>query len=54
VLEENQDCLKEELAKKASEHFTYGTNMRGSGAYRKNLAEIYIKRLLEALDQEER
>jgi len=54
VLEENQDCLKEELAKRASERFTYGTNMRGSGAYRKNLAEIYIKRLLEALDQEER
>lgn len=54
VLLENQDCLREELAKRASESFTYGTNMRGSGAYRKNLAEIYIKRLLEALDQEER
>ena len=54
VLDETQDCLREELAKRASEGFTYGTNMRGSGAYRKHLAEIYIKRLLEALDQEER
>ncbi len=54
MLDDSQDCLKEELVKIASEGFTYGTNMRGSGAYRKHLAEIYIKRLLEALDQEER
>jgi len=54
VLDETQDCLREELARRASDGFTYGTNMRGSGAYRKHLAEIYIKRLLEALDQEER
>ena len=53
VLEDTQDCPEEELAKKASEGFCYGTNMRGSKEYRKHLAEIYIRRLLEGLDQEE-
>ncbi|MEY8355363.1 FAD binding domain-containing protein [Lachnospiraceae bacterium 54-53] len=41
------------LAGAASECFRYGTNMRGSGDYRKHLAEIYIRRLLEALEREE-
>ena len=44
----------EGIAKKAAEHFRYGTNLRGSGDYRRHLAEIYIKRLLEALEKEER
>ena len=54
VLDETQDCQWEELAKRASDGFCYGSNMRGSGAYRKHLAEIYIRRLMEGLDQEER
>ena len=54
VFDETTDCLKEELAKRASESFCYGSNMRGSRAYRKHLAEIYIRRLLEGLDEEER
>lgn len=54
VLDVTEHCFNEELAKTASERFRYGTNMRGSGDYRKHLAEIYIRRLLEALDEEER
>lgn len=54
VLEETKDCKREELARKASEGFRYGTNMRGSADYRKHLAEIYIRRLMETLDKEER
>lgn len=42
-----------ELAVLAADRFCYGTNMRGSGEYRKHLAEVYIKRLLMALDREE-
>ena len=53
VLDESQACPMEELAKRASEGFSYGTNMRGSGEYRKHLAEIYIRRLFQGLDQEE-
>lgn len=44
----------EETAKRAADHFRYGTNFRGSGDYRRHLAEIYIKRLLKALEKEER
>lgn len=47
-------CGREETAKKAADTFTYGTNMRGSREYRRHLAEIYIRRLLEVLEQEER
>lgn len=42
-----------ELAKKAAASFTYGTNMRGSSQYREHLAEVYIRRLMEALEKEE-
>lgn len=42
-----------ELAKLATDRFRYGTNFRGSGEYRKHLAEVYVERLFMALDQEE-
>lgn len=42
-----------DLAKKAAASFTYGSNMRGSGQYREHLAEVYIRRLMEALEKEE-
>ena len=54
VFDGNQISSGEELAIRVSEGFSYGTNMRGSGEYRKHLAEIYITRLIKALDQEER
>ncbi len=54
VLEETENYVREELARRASVSFRYGTNMRGSADYRKHLAEIYIRRLMEALDREER
>lgn len=53
VLEETKDYESEIIAKKASAAFHYGTNMRGSGDYRKHLAEVYIRRLLEELHKEE-
>ncbi|WP_077612209.1 FAD binding domain-containing protein [Clostridium sp. Marseille-P2415] len=54
VLEDRKDRLNEAFAQSASEHFRYGTNMRGSADYRKHLAEIYIRRLLKILDKEGR
>lgn len=40
------------LAKAAVEQMTFHDNMRGSGVYRKHLAEVYIRRLMEQLDGE--
>lgn len=36
-------------AKKAADGFRYGDNVRGSGEYRRHLAEVYIRRSMEAL-----
>lgn len=36
---------------RAAEHFTYGTNMRGSSEYRKHLAEVLIKRAVSVLKE---
>ena len=38
---------KENMAKEAAEQFSYRDNMRASAAYRKALAEIYIKRAMK-------
>lgn len=41
-------------ARAAADSFTYGDNMRAGGEYRKHLAQVYIRRLMEQLEQEER
>lgn len=41
-----------ELAGKMTEQVTFGSNMRGSGEYRKALAEVLIRRQIEALMEE--
>ncbi len=41
------------LALEAAERFSYGDNMRGSGEYRKHLAGVCIRRLMEQLNGEE-
>ena len=33
----------------AADAFTYGDNVRASGAYRKTLATVYIRRLMEQI-----
>ena len=35
-------------------HFTYGDNTRGSGGYRKTLATVYTRRLMEQIKAKER
>jgi len=40
-----------EQARKAAEAYTYGDNMRAGGEYRRHLAQVYIRRLLERLEQ---
>ena len=42
------------LAKAAVEQLDFYDNMRGSGEYRKHLAEVYVRRLMEQLDGEEK
>lgn len=42
------------LAKAAVEQMDFYDNMRGSGEYRKHLAEVYVRRLMEQLDGEEK
>lgn len=53
VISSKEAAGYEELAGIAADRFQYGTNMRGSGEYRKHLAEVYIRRLFMALDREE-
>ena len=38
---------EEELAEKIADQYRYGTNLRGSAEYRKALAQIYIRRLVD-------
>lgn len=54
ALKKTEDSDLEELAKRASDSFRYGTNMRGSADYRKHLAEVYTRRLLAGLHKEEK
>ena len=42
-----------EQAKKIAAQFPFHDNMRGSGEYRKQLAEIYVRRLMEQIEKEE-
>lgn len=37
------------MAKEAAEAFNYGSNVRGSGEYRRQLAAVYVRRLMESL-----
>ena len=46
-------CELSEQAKEAVSLFSFGSNLRGSADYRKSLAEIYVRRLMEALNGEE-
>lgn len=43
----------EQLANAAAGQFSYGDNLRASGQYRKYLAGVYVKRLMEQLKGEE-
>ena len=42
ILDDGHDSLGQ-LAKEAAEHFTFGTNLRGSAGYRKALAQVREK-----------
>lgn len=42
----------EALAKAAAGQMEFHDNMRGSGEYRRHLAEVYVRRLMEQLDGE--
>lgn len=44
----------EALAKLAAGQMDYHDNMRGSGKYRRHLAEVYVRRLMEQLEGEEK
>ena len=46
-------CELSEQAKEAVSQFSFGSNLRGSADYRKSLTEIYVRRLMEALNGEE-
>lgn len=48
VTDDGNETLAE-LAKEAADRFTYGTNGRGSRAYRHQLATVYVRRLMESL-----
>lgn len=41
------------VAKAAAEQYTYHSNMRAGGEYRRYLAEVYLRRLIEQLEKEE-
>lgn len=40
-----------ELAREAAGRFSYNGNMRGSGEYRRHLAQVYIRRALERIGE---
>ena len=42
-----------DLAEKAAEAFSYGDNMRAGGEYRRHLAQVSIRRLMEQISREE-
>ena len=42
-----------DLAEKAAEVFSYGDNMRAGGEYRRHLAQVSIRRLMEQISREE-
>ncbi|MCB7318586.1 FAD binding domain-containing protein [Lacrimispora sp. 210928-DFI.3.58] len=48
ITEDDFDTLPR-MAKEAADSFTYGSNIRGSGEYRRTLAAVYTRRLMESL-----
>lgn len=48
IMEDDFATLKE-MAEEAADSFTYGSNLRGSAAYRRQLAAVYTRRLMERL-----
>lgn len=46
-------CELSAQAEEAVGMFSFGDNLRGSADYRKSLAEIYVRRLMEQLSGEE-
>lgn len=48
VTDDGNESLAE-LAKEAANAFHYGSNNRGSGEYRRQLATVYVRRLMESL-----
>lgn len=52
VLERTEDSVLPDLAKAAAEQYTYHSNMRAGGEYRRYLAEVYLRRLMEQLENE--
>ena len=46
-------CELSAQAEEAVSMFSFGDNLRGSADYRKSLAEIYVRRLMEQLSGEE-
>lgn len=53
VVAEDGTKSREMLAKAAADQMDFHDNMRGSGEYRRHLAEVYVRRLMEQLDGEE-
>ena len=52
VLPAGNEAVKD-LAEKAAEAFSYGDNMRAGGEYRKHLAQVSIRRLMDQISREE-
>lgn len=48
IREDSFDTLSK-MAREAAEAFNYGSNVRGSGEYRRQLAAVYVRRLMESL-----
>jgi len=53
IVQEQTDEPLAEQAKRAASQFAYHTNTRASGEYRQHLAEVHLRRLMEALEGEE-
>lgn len=54
VVHGNRDSSFKSLAKEAAGGVVYGTNMRGTGEYRQHLAEVYIRRMMEQIEKEDK
>lgn len=52
IEEKEEKGQLEQTAREAASQFTYGSNMRGSMEYREHLAEVYIRRGMEAILKE--
>ena len=53
VPKDADDEQLEQFARQAAEEFDYGSNMRGSAAYRRHLAEVLIRRAMRAVLSED-